>query len=104
MIPGQGRFPTLRLDDIESFVEKLSNDQFADKPFVFDNEDLVRFQPLFTQVSLSRIPNDTCSLRARFYRPGHLVPSRAGIRQPLGNVVHSPRLGHSERRLARIPR
>ena len=27
-------------DDIESCVEKLSNDQFADKPFVFDNEDL----------------------------------------------------------------
>ena len=40
VIPGQGRFPTLRLDDIESCVEKLSNDQFADKPFVFDNEDL----------------------------------------------------------------
>ena len=40
VIPGEGRFPTLRLDDIESRVEELSNDQFADKPFVFDNEDL----------------------------------------------------------------
>src|SRR5829696_8375262 len=39
VIPGEGRFPTLRLDDIESCVEKLSNDQFANKPFVFDNED-----------------------------------------------------------------
>ena len=36
VIPGEGRFPTLRLDDIESCIEKLSNDQFADKPFVFD--------------------------------------------------------------------
>ena len=26
VIPGEGRFPTLRLDDIESCVEKLSND------------------------------------------------------------------------------
>ena len=45
VIPGEGRFPTLRLDDIESRVEKLSNDQFADKPFVFDNEDLHGLNP-----------------------------------------------------------
>jgi len=47
---GRGPLPTLRLDDIESCVEKLSNDQFADKPFVFDNEDLHGSTP-FTEVS-----------------------------------------------------
>src|SRR5215204_2444379 len=52
VIPSEGRFPTLRLDDIESRVEKLSNDQFADKPFVFDNEDLHGLTP-FTEVSLA---------------------------------------------------
>ena len=54
VIPGEGRFPTLRLDDIESCVEKLSNDQFADKPFVFDNEDLHGLLlTAFTEVSLA---------------------------------------------------
>jgi len=50
VIPGQGRFPTLRLDDIESCLEKLSNDQLADKPFVFDNEDLHGSTPFHSGV------------------------------------------------------
>jgi len=91
VIPGEGRFPTLRLDDIESCVEKLSNDQFADKPFVFDNEDLHGSTP-FTEVSLASHShsNDT----SRFRRPRYLVALGLISANRVGNLVHAPRLGY----------
>src|SRR5215207_10761950 len=69
----------------------IPNDQFADKPFVFDNEDLHGLTP-FTEVSLASHSSMTLANSGhRFtgHRPLGLTSANR-----FGNLVHPPRLGH----------